>query len=95
LLQNLLVMRWANPLFGAWWNRHYVNNVQISFKEDFGTQVTGPLLGSTCRTCTAPSVHYAGVRGRGIPNKVAQNASCRHAFDRGVLNMSFVMCSSC
>jgi glucose-6-phosphate 1-dehydrogenase len=39
LLQNLLVMRWANPLFGAWWNRHYVNNVQISFKEDFGTQV--------------------------------------------------------
>jgi glucose-6-phosphate 1-dehydrogenase len=39
LRQNLLVMRWANPLFGAWWNRHYVANVQISFKEDFGTQV--------------------------------------------------------
>lgn len=34
-------MRWANPIFGAWWNRHYVNNVQISFKEDFGTQGRG------------------------------------------------------
>eukprot|EP00882_Tetradesmus_deserticola_P002300 GHRQ01002455.1.p1 GENE.GHRQ01002455.1~~GHRQ01002455.1.p1 ORF type:complete len:526 (+),score=252.21 GHRQ01002455.1:167-1744(+) len=41
LSQNLLVMRWANPIFGAWWNRHYVNNVQISFKEDFGTQGRG------------------------------------------------------
>eukprot|EP00879_Flechtneria_rotunda_P017147 GHRR01017958.1.p1 GENE.GHRR01017958.1~~GHRR01017958.1.p1 ORF type:complete len:482 (+),score=136.79 GHRR01017958.1:223-1668(+) len=41
LSQNLLVMRWANPIFGAWWNRHYINNVQISFKEDFGTQGRG------------------------------------------------------
>ncbi|KAF8070929.1 G6PD5 [Scenedesmus sp. PABB004] len=41
LSQNLLVMRWANPIFGAWWNRQYVNNVQISFKEDFGTQGRG------------------------------------------------------
>jgi glucose-6-phosphate 1-dehydrogenase len=30
--------RFANPIFGAWWNRHYVSNVQITFKEDFGTQ---------------------------------------------------------
>ena len=28
-------------MFGAWWNRHYVNNVIISFKEDFGTQGRG------------------------------------------------------
>jgi glucose-6-phosphate 1-dehydrogenase len=34
-------MRFANPIFGAWWNRHYVSNVQISFKEDFGTQGRG------------------------------------------------------
>jgi len=40
-LQNMLVIRFANPLFGAWWNRHYVSNVQISFKEDFGTQGRG------------------------------------------------------
>jgi len=39
--QNMLVMRFANPIFGAWWNRHYISNVQISFKEDFGTQVGG------------------------------------------------------
>lgn len=37
----MLVIRFANPLFGAWWNRHYVSNVQISFKEDFGTQGRG------------------------------------------------------
>lgn len=37
----MLVMRFANPIFGAWWNRNYVSNVQISFKEDFGTQVRG------------------------------------------------------
>jgi hypothetical protein len=30
--------RFANPIFSAWWNRHYVSNVQITFKEDFGTQ---------------------------------------------------------
>lgn len=41
LAQNMLVIRFANPLFGAWWNRHYVSNVQISFKEDFGTQGRG------------------------------------------------------
>jgi glucose-6-phosphate 1-dehydrogenase len=35
----MLLMRFANPIFGAWWNRHYISNVQISFKEDFGTQV--------------------------------------------------------
>jgi hypothetical protein len=39
--QNMLVMRFANPIFCAWWNRHYVSNVQISFKEDFGTQGRG------------------------------------------------------
>lgn len=40
-MQNLLVMRFANPIFGAWWNRFYIANVQISFKEDFGTQGRG------------------------------------------------------
>ncbi|KIZ02380.1 glucose-6-phosphate 1-dehydrogenase [Monoraphidium neglectum] len=37
----MLLMRFANPIFGAWWNRHYISNVQISFKEDFGTQGRG------------------------------------------------------
>ena len=41
VVQNMLVIRFANPIFGAWWNRHYVSNVQISFKEDFGTQGRG------------------------------------------------------
>jgi len=41
LTQNLLVMRFANPIFHSWWNRFYISNVQISFKEDFGTQGRG------------------------------------------------------
>lgn len=41
MAQNMLVMRFANPIFGAWWNRHFISNVQISFKEDFGTQGRG------------------------------------------------------
>jgi hypothetical protein len=61
LTQNMLVMRFANPIFGAWWNRHYISNVQISFKEDFGTQVR-------TRRCAAdalpaPSAHPAAASG--------------------------------
>jgi hypothetical protein len=37
-LHTTTTHRFANPIFGAWWNRHYVSNVQITFKEDFGTQ---------------------------------------------------------
>lgn len=41
LVQNLLVLRFANTLFGSWWNRHWVSNVQITFKEPFGTEGRG------------------------------------------------------
>lgn len=41
LTQNLLVMRFSNALFSSWWNRHYVDNVQITFKEPFGTEGRG------------------------------------------------------
>jgi glucose-6-phosphate 1-dehydrogenase len=37
LVQNLLILRFANSIMGAWWSRHYISNVQITFKEDFGT----------------------------------------------------------
>ncbi len=26
----MLVLRFANTLFGAWWNRHFIANVQVS-----------------------------------------------------------------
>nr|AAD11426.1 cytoplasmic glucose-6-phosphate 1-dehydrogenase [Mesembryanthemum crystallinum] len=41
LVQNLLVMRFANRLFLPLWNRDNIANVQIVFREDFGTQGRG------------------------------------------------------
>jgi glucose-6-phosphate 1-dehydrogenase len=41
LVQNLLVMRFANRFFVPIWNRDNIANVQIVFKEDFGTQGRG------------------------------------------------------
>lgn len=40
-VQNLLVMRFANVIFEPLWNRHHVQTVVISFKEDFGTKGRG------------------------------------------------------
>lgn len=37
----MLVMRFANPIFSSWWNRQYISNIQVTFKEDFGTQGRG------------------------------------------------------
>lgn len=36
MVQNLLVMRFANSIWEPMWNRTYIHNVKISFKEDFG-----------------------------------------------------------
>uniref|UniRef100_A0A7S0UPW7 Glucose-6-phosphate 1-dehydrogenase n=1 Tax=Polytomella parva TaxID=51329 RepID=A0A7S0UPW7_9CHLO len=41
LVQNMLVLRFANGVFGGWWNRQHISNVQITFKEDFGTDGRG------------------------------------------------------
>ncbi|XP_066331939.1 glucose-6-phosphate 1-dehydrogenase, cytoplasmic isoform-like isoform X2 [Miscanthus floridulus] len=41
LVQNLLVLRFANRLFLPLWNRDNIANVQIVFKEDFGTDGRG------------------------------------------------------
>ncbi|KAJ9530406.1 hypothetical protein QJQ45_000783 [Haematococcus lacustris] len=41
LVLVLQVLRFGNTLFSAWWNRHYVANVQITFKEPFGTDGRG------------------------------------------------------
>ncbi|EOD14173.1 glucose-6-phosphate dehydrogenase, partial [Emiliania huxleyi CCMP1516] len=38
LVMNLLVLRFANVCFQGIWNRQYIKNVQVIFKEDFGTQ---------------------------------------------------------
>ncbi|KAL7135893.1 hypothetical protein ABFS83_11G128800 [Erythranthe nasuta] len=41
LVQNLLVLRFANRFFLPLWNRDNVDNVQIVFREDFGTEGRG------------------------------------------------------
>ncbi|KAG2572939.1 glucose-6-phosphate 1-dehydrogenase, cytoplasmic isoform-like [Panicum virgatum] len=41
LVQNLLVLRFANRLFMPLWNRDNIDNIQIVFREDFGTEGRG------------------------------------------------------
>jgi glucose-6-phosphate 1-dehydrogenase len=41
LVQNLLVLRFANRFFLPLWNRDNIENVQIVFREDFGTDGRG------------------------------------------------------
>jgi len=41
LVQNLMVLRFANSVFEPIWNRHHIASVQITFKEDIGTEGRG------------------------------------------------------
>lgn len=41
MVQNLLVLRFANRVFGPIWNRDNIASVLITFKEPFGTQGRG------------------------------------------------------
>lgn len=41
MVKNMLVLRFANSFFGAVWNRNYISNIQITFKEPFGTEGRG------------------------------------------------------
>jgi glucose-6-phosphate 1-dehydrogenase len=37
----LLILRFGNEFLGATWSRHHIDNVQIVFKEPFGTEGRG------------------------------------------------------
>ena len=41
MVKNLLIIRFGNEFFGATWNRNHIDNVQITFKEPFGTEGRG------------------------------------------------------
>ena len=41
MVQNLMVLRFGNRIFGPIWNRENIASVQITFKEPFGTQGRG------------------------------------------------------
>lgn len=41
MVKNMLVLRFGNSFFAAGWDRNHVDNVQITFKEPFGTEGRG------------------------------------------------------
>ena len=41
MVKNILVLRFANIATSSFWDKHFVSNVQISFKEPFGTEGRG------------------------------------------------------
>lgn len=41
MVKNILILRFGNEFFGATWNRNHIANVQITFKEPFGTEGRG------------------------------------------------------
>ncbi|KAJ9660764.1 Glucose-6-phosphate 1-dehydrogenase [Neophaeococcomyces mojaviensis] len=41
MVKNLLILRFGNEFLGSNWNRNHIANVQITFKEPFGTEGRG------------------------------------------------------
>ena len=42
-VQNLLILRFTNPIFEALWNRHHIDHIQIAVAEELGVGTRGNL----------------------------------------------------
>ena len=86
-VQNLLVVRFANPSFEPIWNRNYIDHVQITVAEDIGIgtragfyektgvvrdMVQNHLLQLLCMTAIEPPVRYDATALRDETAKVMQ-----------------------
>ena len=86
-VQNLLVVRFANPSFEPIWNRNYIDHVQITVAEDIGIgtragfyektgvvrdMVQNHLMQLLCMTAIEPPVRYDGAGLRDETAKVMQ-----------------------
>ncbi|KAJ6539365.1 glucose-6-P dehydrogenase [Mycena capillaripes] len=47
MVKNILVLRFANVAMGAAWDKSHISNVQITFKEPFGTEGRGGYFDSS------------------------------------------------
>mmetsp|Transcript_9202 Transcript_9202/g.19417 ORF Transcript_9202/g.19417 Transcript_9202/m.19417 type:complete len:531 (+) Transcript_9202:199-1791(+) len=47
MVQNLVILRFANAIFEPLWNRDHIKSVTITFKEDFGTKGRGGYFDSS------------------------------------------------
>jgi glucose-6-phosphate 1-dehydrogenase len=41
VVQNLLTLKFGNGIFNPIWNRNFISSVQVTFKEDIGTDGRG------------------------------------------------------
>lgn len=88
IVQNLLVLRFANLIFEPLWNRNWVENVEIQWKEDIGVEersgyfeqygiirdvVQNHLLQMLALTAMEPPVNFEA---RHISNEKAKVLSC-------------------
>lgn len=67
LSQNMVFMRFTNIMFSGIWNKEHISNVQITFKEPFGTDGRGGYFDSVGIIRDVIQNHLLQVRRRALP----------------------------